>query len=98
MFLLVYGQEAVVPLHFQQHTKQIATMLRLDLKKAMEYRFFQLNKLKEDRLTTIHHKEVQKQHQKEWHDRNIWRKDISIGDPVLLYDSRIKYKPRKLDT
>ena len=40
----------------------------------------------------------QKQQQKAWHDRNLRNKDISAGDTVLLYDSRISGKPKKLHT
>ena len=32
------------------------------------------------------------------HDKNLIKKNISIGDLVLLYDSKIKGKPRKLET
>jgi len=46
----------------------------------------------------IHHQEIQKQKQKEWHDRNIKAKYISLGDLVLLYDSKIKDKLKKLHT
>jgi hypothetical protein len=46
----------------------------------------------------IHHQEVQKKQQKVWHDCHLKKKDIKDGDLVLLYDSRIKGKPRKLET
>lgn len=32
-FKMVYGQEAVVPLHFKQQTLEIAQILRLDIEK-----------------------------------------------------------------
>jgi hypothetical protein len=54
--------------------------------------------MEEGILITMHHQEVQKQQQKAWHDRHIKKKDIKNGDLVLLYDSRIKGKPRKLET
>ena len=59
---------------------------------------FQLQKLEEDRIITIQHQEAHKQQQKAWHDRNIKTKNILVGDLVLLYDSRIKGKPCKLET
>lgn len=46
----------------------------------------------------IQHQEAQKQQQKAWHDRNIKTKNISVGDLILLYNSRIKGKPRKFET
>ena len=44
----------------------------------------------------IQHQEIQKQQQKAWHDRNIKNKNLSIGDLALLYNSRVKGKPKKL--
>jgi len=32
-----------------------------------------------------------------WHDRHLKKKDIKDGDLVLLYDSRIKGKPKKME-
>jgi hypothetical protein len=49
-------------------------------------------------LITMHHQEVQKKHHKGWHDRHIKKKDIKNRYLVLMYDSRIKGKPRKLET
>ena len=43
-------------------------------------------------------KEVQKQKQKDWHDRNIKNKNLSVGDLALLYNSRVKGKPKMLHT
>ena len=59
---------------------------------------FQLQKLLEDTIIAIQHQEAQKQQQKVWHNRNIRTKNISVRDLVLLYDSKIKGKPRKLET
>jgi hypothetical protein len=97
-FKMVYAQEVVVPLHFRQHTLEIAEVLKLDIGEAKNERIFQLQKLEEEKIIAIQHQEAQKQQQKAWHNRNIKSKNISIGDLVLLYDSRIKGKPRKLET
>ena len=59
---------------------------------------FQMQKLEQDRVLALHHQEAQKQQHKAWHDRNIKTKNIVVGDLVLLYDSKVKGKPRKLDT
>ena len=63
-FRMVYGQEAVVPLHFKQQAPKIAQVLKLDLTKAKEDRLFQLQKLEEDELNAIHYQEVHKQQKK----------------------------------
>ena len=95
---MAYGQETITPLQYKYQTLEIAKVLKLDTAKAKEERLFQLQKLEMDILNSIHHQEVQKQQQKIWHDRNLRSKNISLGDLVLLYDSRIKGKPRKLET
>ena len=41
-FKMVYGQEVVVPLHFRQHTIEIAKVLKLDIGEAKHERLFQL--------------------------------------------------------
>ena len=46
----------------------------------------------------MHHQEIQKQQQKAWHDRNIKNTNLSVGDLALLYNSRVKGKPKKLHT
>ena len=58
----------------------------------------QLTKLEEHQLLTIQHQEIHKQQQKAWHDRNIKNKNLSVIDLELLYNSRVKGKPKKLHT
>ena len=58
----------------------------------------QLSKLEEHRLMVIQHQEIQKQQQKAWHDRNIINKNLSVGDLALLYNSRVKGKPKRIHT
>ena len=58
----------------------------------------QLSKLEEHRLVALQHQEIQKQQQKAWHDRNIKNKNLSVGDLALLYNSRVKGKPKHLHT
>ena len=58
----------------------------------------QLSKLEEHRLISLQHQEIQKQQQKAWHDHNIKNKNLSVGDLALLYNSRVKGKPKMLHT
>ena len=60
-FRLVYGQEAVVPLHFRQQTPIIAQLLHVNVEQARKDRLFQLSKLEEHRLMAIQHQEIHKQ-------------------------------------
>ena len=88
----------MVPLHFQREEPLISQVLHLDVTTTIDQRLFDLNKLEEERSTAIYHQQVQKQQQKAWHDRNLRKKNISIDDMALLYDSRVKGKPKKLHT
>lgn len=59
-FKLIYGQEAVVSLHFRQHTFEIAKVLKLDMGEAKNERIFQLQKLEDYKISAIQHHEAQK--------------------------------------
>ena len=97
-FQLVYGQEAVVPLHFRQQTPIIAEILHVDVEQGRKDQLLQLSKIKEHRLIALQHQEIQKQQQKAWHDRNIKNKNLPVGDLALLYNSQVKGKPKNLHT
>ena len=58
----------------------------------------QLSKLEEHWLMAIQHQEIQKQQYKAWHVCNIKNKNLLVGDLALLYNSRVKGKPKKLHT
>ena len=97
-FRLVYGQEAVVPLHFRQQTPIIADILHVNVEKGRKDRLMKLRKLEEHRLLALQHQEIQKQQQKAWHDHNIKNKNMLVWDLALLYISRVKGKPKNLHT
>ena len=44
----------------------------------------------------MQHQEIHKQQQKTWHDHNIKNKNLSVEYLALLYNSRVKGKPKKL--
>ena len=79
-FWLVYGKEAVVPLHFWQQMPTIAKILHVDVEQGKKDRLLQLNKLEEHRLITMKQQEIQKQQQKPWHDRNIKNKNLAVDN------------------
>ena len=51
--------------------------------------------LEEDRFLAHFHQQVQKAHDKAWHDRHIHQKTFAEGELVLLYDSQFAKHPRK---
>ena len=48
-------------------------------------------------MVTLHHQEIQEHQNKAWHDRNLKRKKILV-ELFLMYNSKIKGKPRNLET
>lgn len=49
------------PLHFRQHTLEIAKVLKLDIGESKHERLFQLQQLEEEKIIAIQHQEAQKQ-------------------------------------
>ena len=60
-FQLVYGQETIVPLHFQQQTTIIAEILHGDVEQGRKDQLLQLSKLEEHQLIMLQHQKIQKQ-------------------------------------
>ncbi|RDY13890.1 hypothetical protein CR513_01122, partial [Mucuna pruriens] len=57
---------------------------------AREQRKFQLQELDELRLEAYENSRIYKRKVKKFHDQKILRKDFSIGQKVLLFNSRLK--------
>jgi hypothetical protein len=54
-FKLVYGKEAVVPLHFRVYVDMMAKVLKFDLAHAKQDQLYQLSKLEDERMIALHH-------------------------------------------
>ncbi|XP_074278524.1 uncharacterized protein LOC141602109 [Silene latifolia] len=59
-------------------------------------RFLQLNELDELRMDVYENVKLYKEWTKQWHDSKITRKEIIVGDKVLLFNSRFQLFPRNL--
>jgi hypothetical protein len=73
-FRLVYGQEAVMPMEFIVSSLCIVMLTELTDSGAVEKRLSELVELEEDHFVTGFHQQVQKVHEKSWHDRHIKQK------------------------
>lgn len=51
----------------------------------------QLNELEEHRLFSYENAEIYKEKTKKWHDRKCLQRELSEGDLVLLFNSRLKH-------
>ncbi|XP_074300513.1 uncharacterized protein LOC141631789 [Silene latifolia] len=70
--------------------------LNFDPSLAKEKRLLQLNELDEFRLSAYESSRMYKEHKKRWHDMKILPREFSVGEKVLLFNSRLKIFPGKL--
>ncbi|RVW44008.1 Retrovirus-related Pol polyprotein from transposon 17.6 [Vitis vinifera] len=70
--------------------------LNMDLIKAGEKRFLDLNEMEELRNNAYINSKVAKQRMKKWHDQLISNKEFQEGQRVLMYDTRLHIFPGKL--
>ncbi|RVW29384.1 Transposon Ty3-G Gag-Pol polyprotein [Vitis vinifera] len=70
--------------------------LNMDLIKAGEKRFLDLNEMEELRNNAYINSKVAKQRMKKWHDQLIANKEFQEGQRVLMYDTRLHIFPGKL--
>ncbi|PKI35382.1 hypothetical protein CRG98_044230 [Punica granatum] len=68
----------------------------MDLRRSGEERKFQLQELEEIHLEAYDNAAMYKERTKFFHDKVLLWKDFSIGQKLLLFDSRLKLMPGKL--
>ncbi|RVW25311.1 hypothetical protein CK203_117338 [Vitis vinifera] len=68
----------------------------MDLIRAGEKRYLDLNEMEELRNNAYINSKVAKQRMKKWHDQLISNKEFQEGQRVLLYDTRLHIFPGKL--
>jgi hypothetical protein len=95
-FILVYGQEVIVPLDYLIPSLCIETITCMTKRGVAQEILAQLMELEEDKIISGFHQEVQKAKDKAWHDRHIKKNIFKEGDMVLLYDSKYLQHPGKL--
>ncbi|XP_025652661.1 uncharacterized protein [Arachis hypogaea] len=68
----------------------------MDFTKVDITKKLQLEELKCLRLEAYENARIYKEQTKAFHDHHIRKKDFKEGDDVLLYNSRLRFMPRKL--
>ena len=68
----------------------------MDLNQAGIHRKLQLQELEEIRLEAYENSKIYKEKVKALHDKKLARKEFSVGQKVLLFNSRLKLMPGKL--
>ena len=70
--------------------------LNFDLKASGLARLLQLNELEEFRSEAYENSRLYKDKTKKWHDNQISRRELHLGQQLLLFNSRLKLFPGKL--
>ena len=87
----VYGKQCHLPLELDYKAMWAIKKLNFDFQAVREKRLLQMNEFEELRNEANDNAIIYKDKTKKWHDQKILRKEFRVGgDPVLLYNSRLK--------
>ncbi|KAL1565659.1 hypothetical protein AAHA92_07845 [Salvia divinorum] len=95
-YQLVFGKSCHFPFELEFRSFWAVKKLNQDFQKAGEERRLFLNEMDEFRMEAYNSSSTYKERMKAYHDRMISPRELTLGDVVLLHNSRLSLFPEKL--